>query len=203
MAATTPKIRPRVRPPPAPRRAEARPGRRSRLSEWPDRAAPQSAGAVPPSLILFDEPENACDLFQPAVWVPAPARPGASVGRSRNTPSGNAFTISSRTQRWAAPDPFSRSSGTATGSPPARIPGLASDFQRLAHRPCGVHDLFVVSQRDALQIDRRLQRREQLANLKRIAFVPRRCGRTARSSSSAPAASSAPSVRRSSRRSRC
>ncbi len=85
-----------------------------------------------------------------------------------------------------------------------REPGAGTlQFERFAHGTARFHDVLVVRQRDALNVNRSLQRREQLGHVQREAFVDGTASPGRGRRVSARPAWWAPSGRRSCRRSRC
>src|ERR1017187_6336174 len=103
------------------------------------------------------------------VGAAPPARPLCGLGRP---PAGRSWVALPARGAARRADPASKSWGRATALPPAKSPGPAPVLNGAAHRAPRIHHLLVVAQRHALDVHRRLQRRQQLAHVHRIAFVP-------------------------------
>ena len=122
--------------------------------------------------ILLGDAENAAESPRaPARGCGNGSAAARSLVRSQNTPSGKVFSITSRTQCCASTGVIFQIVGQGDSTSISEKPSPRTWFSTArcdgARR---LRDLLVVSQAHALDVDRRLQRGQQLAHVQRIAF---------------------------------
>ncbi len=208
-AATKPPARHRVRPRPALRRAARRPARQSRRCAPGDRSPCRAAtaAALPSGKSLFGNAKNARKLIERGLrrhWPSSPPRQCRSFVRSQNTPSGNVFSITSRTQCCASTGVIFQMVGHGDSTSISEKPNPRTWFSRPRRDgPRRLRNLLVVAQAHALNVDGRLQACSAVRSRAADSLQSRRCGRSESSCSSGPAAWWARPARRSCCRWRC